>query len=174
LGSFFAKKLILFYDISINLFNRAMRTIHRDIVSAVILSKDNKVLFAKKDKDGGGVYAAKWHIPGGGVDEGETQLEALIREIEEEVGIDILKCEISLLDDEGKGSSEKDLRDTGEKVFCQMKFNVYLVELNCIAEKVQESPGDDIVECVWVRKDNLDSLELNEPSIELFRRLEWL
>jgi len=42
-----------------------MRTINRDIVSAVILSKDFKILLGKKDPSKGGVYASSWHIPGG-------------------------------------------------------------------------------------------------------------
>jgi 8-oxo-dGTP pyrophosphatase MutT (NUDIX family) len=53
-----------------------MRAIHRDIVSALIFAKDGKLLMGKKESDGGGVYADCWHIPGGGIDEGEDQIKA--------------------------------------------------------------------------------------------------
>ena len=54
-----------------------MRRIHRDIVGGFIFSSDSKLLLGKSRK--GGVYAGNWIIPGGGIDEGETQLEALAR-----------------------------------------------------------------------------------------------
>ncbi|MEI8090766.1 MAG: hypothetical protein WCG98_00445 [bacterium] len=46
-----------------------MREIHRTIVSAVIFSKDGKLLMGKKDPNAGGVYSQYRHFPGGGVDE---------------------------------------------------------------------------------------------------------
>jgi 8-oxo-dGTP pyrophosphatase MutT (NUDIX family) len=74
-----------------------MRTIHRTIVSALIFSKDGKLLMGMKDPKNGGVYADCWHIPGGGVDEGETKEQALRREMLEEVGIDIANCTVAQL-----------------------------------------------------------------------------
>jgi 8-oxo-dGTP pyrophosphatase MutT (NUDIX family) len=54
-----------------------MTTIYRDIVCALFFSKDGKLLVGMKDSKGGGVYSDCWHIPGGGVDEGEEKLDAL-------------------------------------------------------------------------------------------------
>ena len=86
-----------------------MRTIHRDIVSAVILSKDGKILMGMKDPSSGGVYADCWHIPGGGIDDGEDKLSALRREVLEETGIDIAAAATTLADDTGSGETEKTL-----------------------------------------------------------------
>ncbi|MBI3114568.1 MAG: NUDIX hydrolase [Candidatus Harrisonbacteria bacterium] len=87
-----------------------MRTIHRDIVGALIFSRDGKLLQALKDPKGGGVYPIEcWHIPGGGVEEGETKEAALVREVREETGIDIAPYTIELLDDTNDGESEKTL-----------------------------------------------------------------
>lgn len=56
------------------------------IISAIILMKDNKVMLVKEvleDKK------EHWIFPGGGVDFGETIEEAGIREIKEELGLDV-------------------------------------------------------------------------------------
>ena len=47
-----------------------MREINRDIVSAIMLSKDKRIFLAKKNPNKGGVYIDCWHIPGGGIEEG--------------------------------------------------------------------------------------------------------
>lgn len=93
----------------------------------------------------GGVYSKQWHIPGGGVNEGETLEEGLRREIFEEVGIDIKHYEVSLLDDIGRGESEKTLKDSSEIVLCKMNFNVFLVKLDIDSDKVSIKLNDDLV-----------------------------
>ncbi|MBI2427100.1 MAG: NUDIX hydrolase [Candidatus Kerfeldbacteria bacterium] len=151
-----------------------MREITRNIVSAVLVSKDAKILFGKKDPAKGGVYADCWHIPGGGIDDGEDQITALKREIMEEVGIDISTAHVSLLDDRGRGTSEKTLKDTGERVLCHMVFHVYEVHLDQNAADVRVSLNDDLVEYQWVDKANLTSIEVPPPGVELYKRLRWI
>ena len=107
-----------------------MREIQRTIVSALIFSKDNKILMGRKDPAKGGVYADCWHIPGGGVEEGQTFEDALKREVLEEVGLDITPYEIIPLPYVDKGVAEKTLKDTGEKVLCHMEFNRFKIVIN--------------------------------------------
>ena len=54
----------------------------KDKVRAVILNNDGRALLVK--------YAGLYMLPGGKIDENETEKEALRREILEETGIDIL------------------------------------------------------------------------------------
>jgi 8-oxo-dGTP pyrophosphatase MutT (NUDIX family) len=151
-----------------------MKTIHRDIVSALIFSKDGKLLMGMKDPQGGGVYADCWHIPGGGVDGGEPQLEALRREILEEVGIDTNSCRVTLADDVGVGEAEKILKDTGETVICKMKFYVYRVDVNKNAADIEVQPNDDLATLAWADPKRLGGYKLTPPSVTLFKRLGYM
>lgn len=95
------------------------------MVGAFIFSSDNKILLGKSRK--GGVYHGTWMVPGGGIEEGETMRDAVIREIREEVGVDISPFDIKLLDDPQTNQSEKVLRDTNEKVLVDMRLYDFVV-----------------------------------------------
>ena len=152
-----------------------MKEIDREIVSAIIFSKDGKIFQGMKAEGRGGVYSDCWHISGGGVNEGESKESALFREIKEETGIDISSYEIELVDDKGKGESEKILKDTGEKVLCKMNFNVYKVTIeDKLAEEIKVALNDDLVKYQWVNSQNLKDLKLTPPSVELFKRLGYI
>jgi 8-oxo-dGTP pyrophosphatase MutT (NUDIX family) len=151
-----------------------MRTIHRTIVSALIFSKDGKLLMGMKDPKHGGVYSDCWHIPGGGVDEGEMQEQALHRELLEEVGIDTHNCTVALVDDQGTGESEKTLKETGERVICKMQFNVYRVDVDKSAADIETKASDDLVKLEWVSLELLENYKLTPPSIALFKRLGYI
>jgi len=57
-----------------------------DVVAAII-KKDNLYLVVKRNRDK--YMGLKWEFPGGKLDPGETLQEALVREIYEELNIDI-------------------------------------------------------------------------------------
>lgn len=139
-----------------------MKTIHRTIVSALIFSRDGKLLMGMKDPTSGGV------------EEGETQEQALHRELLEEVGIDTSNCTVTLADNQGTGETEKILKETGERVLCKMQFNVYRVEINKDAKDVAARAGDDLVQLEWVGLDQLNNYKMTPPSVGLFERLGCL
>lgn len=151
-----------------------LREITREIVSGLIFSADGKLLMGKKDPNKGGVYSDCWHIPGGGVDEGEDKITTLSREIDEETNLKIDGAVIELIDDKGRGATEKTLKITGEKVWCNMNFNVYSVRLNQTAEDVHLDPSDDLVELRWFDISELQNTQLTPPSMELFKRLGYI
>jgi len=151
-----------------------MRTIKREIVSALLISKDEKIFMGKKHPKKGGVYVDCWHIPGGGIDEGEDEETALIREIQEEVGLDISTYSLILVDDLGSGSSNKILAN-GEEVVCNMKFNVYQVNIKDLnSDEIKISLDDDLEEYCWVPVKDLGKYKLTPPSVSLFQRLGYL
>lgn len=152
-----------------------MRVIQRSIAVGLFVSKDGRFLLGKKDPESGGVYPNCWHIPGGGVndDAGETVLQALAREMHEEVGLDVSQGTVELVDDTGTGGSQKTLTD-GEVVWCEMKFSVYRIDLPIEAVDTTVISGDDIVEAKWVDPNDLQDIKLTPPSIELFAKLGYL
>ncbi len=152
-----------------------MRTIQRTIVSAIIFSKDGKILMGKKDPSKGGVFPNAWHIPGGGIKEGETMEQTLIREIKEEVGLDVTnypKVRIPII---GKGASEKTLEGTGEKVWCEMEFNRFEVHIDDQnANDIKLHLSDDLVEAKWFNKEALSKVEQIPGGKEFFEEMGYM
>lgn len=151
-----------------------MRTITRDIVGALIISSDNKVLLGRTAPKAGGVYSGKWVIPGGGIEPGETKLQALQREVREETQLDITGLKPELVDDAASGESEKNLKETGERVLVKMQFIDYRIVLNEPAAKSGAAPTEELVELVWVAFGDLPSTDLSPPTIELLKKLGYM
>ena len=61
-----------------------------DVVAAVIMRPDGQYLLAQRPP--GKVYAGYWEFPGGKIEAGETAHAALVREIREELGIEVLEA----------------------------------------------------------------------------------
>lgn len=140
----------------------------------MIFSADGKLFQGQKDPKKGGVYSdGYWHIPGGGLKEGETVEEALVRETREETGLDITGLSRELVDNEGASMAEKILPD-GEKVLVQMKFTTYKMTLLTSAADTHIELNDDLVAYRWVELSELKMLKLTPPSVELFTKLGYM
>lgn len=55
------------------------------VVACALVDADRRVLIAQRPE--GKTFAGQWEFPGGKVEEGETPEAALIRELEEELGV---------------------------------------------------------------------------------------
>ena len=148
-----------------------MRTIERKIVGAFIFSADDHVLLGYS-----GVYDGELVVPGGGMDEGETELEAVRREIQEETCIDITKGHVEkIIDDEGHfGSSEKTLRYTGERVFVKMEFIDFTVKMDQLANEIEIKADDDYTGALWVPLAELSAHKIAEPTKKGLASLGYL
>lgn len=149
-----------------------MRTIQRDIVGVFLVSSDQQILLGKSRK--GGVYQGAWVVPGGGIEEDETKLQAVQRETREEVGIDITNERTELLDLVHTGSSEKVLRDTGEHVVVDMTFYNFLVSFERPAADIAFRCEDDIAEARWFPIVELSQLQLSAPTVVTLTHLGYL
>ncbi len=58
-----------------------MAQIYRPNAAAIIMSADGKLLICERTREAGA-----WQFPQGGIDPGESDMDAIIREVEEEVG----------------------------------------------------------------------------------------
>lgn len=151
-----------------------MRTITRDIVGAVLISSDSKILLGRTAKDAGGVYSGSWVIPGGGIDEGESREQAVIREVKEETHHDISNLEINLIDDTTKGESEKVLKDTKERVLVKMNFIEFKVVFPQSAEELGVLPTEELVELQWFSPSELSGITIAPPTKALFMSMNIL
>lgn len=138
-----------------------MRTIYRDIVGGFIFSKDGKILLGQNRK--GGVYEGTYVVPGGGIEEGETEEIALRREMLEETGIDIATATIVKIN-QSSGEHEKTLRDTGERVFVKMVFLDYRIVLDQNADEIDVKAEDDWYMPRWFEIDELKDANLGAPT----------
>src|ERR1700744_3000622 len=60
------------------------------VAAGALIDKDNRVLLAQRPE--GKSMAGLWEFPGGKVHEGETPEFALMRELDEELGITVRPC----------------------------------------------------------------------------------
>lgn len=67
-------------------------------VAIIFETEDNKILLQLRDKNANN-YPEKWGLFGGSVEFKETPIQAIIREIKEELGINLKKGEFKLFTD---------------------------------------------------------------------------
>lgn len=146
-----------------------MRTIHRDIVGAFIFSSDKKILLGK-----GSVYKGTLVVPGGGIEEGETKLDAVKRETMEETGLDLAEFDVKQIDLLLTGESHKILRDTGEKVHAKMNFYNFTAASEKPSSEIKTKPGDDLTYLAWYPLKDLHKLNLAPPSVTTLKHLGYL
>lgn len=123
--------------------------ISRTIASTVVFTADGAVVLGRKARLGGGVYAERWHLPGGGVEPGESLKQAARRELAEEIiglGQHLDRLE-HLASYQGHGGATKTLADS-QRVWCTMEFNYFRLILPDPAALIMQQlrPGSDFVE----------------------------
>lgn len=115
-------------------------------VGAVVVEDDSLLLIRR----GRGPAAGEWSVPGGRVEPGETLAEAVLRELQEETGVEGV-CGPLL------GWVE---RITDEHHHVILDFTVTLLDSQ------DPVPGDDALEAAWVPLDQVAELQLVEGLAE--------
>ncbi len=135
----------------------------RIIVVAVIQNSAGDFLIGRKPSTRG-VFAGQWAIPGGGIEPGERMLDALRREVREEVGLEIQAIQPRFFKD---GEYPK-LYPDGSRQDVYMIFLLF----SCRAASDTVRLGEEFEEFAWVSGADLPKYDLNAETRDTFRRLE--
>lgn len=131
-----------------------MKFLRINVVAGIIINQ-NKILIGKrKDKDIGG---GKWEFPGGKIEVGETNREALERELYEELGI--------------SAKIGKELMNY-EHVFKTTIYNITFMEIADYVGKICNNAHSEIK---WVKFSNLpeyDFISGDDRFIQSFLKSE--
>jgi 8-oxo-dGTP pyrophosphatase MutT (NUDIX family) len=117
---------------------------------AIAIIIDNKIFLIHRIKDGHSYYI----LPGGGVEHGESPLNAVIREIKEELNIDV-KILKKLIEFKNRGQME----------FYYLADN-FSGNLKVIGDSLLSNNIKD--EGLWLGIDLLDSINLLPEKIKIF------
>ena len=139
---------------------------HRHLGAYGLLIENNKILLVKKVS---GPYDGLLDLPGGTIEFGERPIDTLKRELKEEVGINVLDCELFDTDSvnvEWNYNNELyNIQHMG--IFYKIiKYDGEIIKENTIDEVNDDSLGADFYE--------IDKLNKNELSKIVIMELEKL
>jgi 8-oxo-dGTP diphosphatase len=116
-------------------------------VGAVIRDDKGRLLLVKRGHEPG---AGLWSLPGGRIEPGETDAEALVRELREETGLEVEPGPLLGAVQRSAGDGDViDIRDYAATVTGGTLI-----------------PGDDAADARWVSAADLDSLAMTEGLVE--------
>ncbi len=117
-------------------------------VGAVVTDEQGRVLMIKRGHEPG---AGLWSIPGGRIEPGETDAEALAREMLEETGLTVeVGRLVGTVQRPGPGGAVLDIRDYAATVIGGTL-----------------AAGDDAADARWIRAEDLNALPLTEGLADI-------
>ena len=126
-------------------------------VGAVVWRSD-RVLLIRRGKP---PRLGQWSLPGGAVETGEPLEEAIIREVREETGLDVIPVQIAVI-------FERIIRDADNAP----EYHYLLVDFLCRQHGGTLCAGDDSNCAKWFHVDELDRVSLTEGTLEVIRRVQ--
>ncbi|MGW0588068.1 NUDIX hydrolase [Streptosporangium sp. NPDC002607] len=125
---------------------------HVNCVGAIILDGSGRMLLVRRGRPPG---MGLWSVPGGRVEPGESDPEAVIREVLEETGLTVVPGRLAgTVDRPGPGGALYEIRD-------------YLAEVS----GGTLSAGDDAADVRWVTRAELQRLPLTPGLLDAL--VEW-
>jgi 8-oxo-dGTP diphosphatase len=123
-----------------------------EVVAAIII-KQNQVLIAKRPN--GKHKAGYWEFPGGKIEKGESQKQALCREIKEEINLTL-------------EASELELFQTSKFEYPEKKVCLYFYKTTQYAGTPR---GMERQQVQWVELSNLTDYQFPEANLPIVERL---
>jgi len=124
-------------------------------VGAVVL-RGRDVLLIKRGKE---PLRGRWLIPGGAVELGETLQEALVREVREETGLDVIPRDVVLVFDR----IDRDGAD--------VRFHYVIVDYVCDLVGGELRAGSDADDAAFVSPERLAEYDVPQQALELIQRV---
>jgi len=125
---------------------------HFDVAAGILCDAKGRVLIA--ERLGGGPFHGLWEFPGGKIVSGETSVQALSRELAEELGIEITIC-----------ASFMNLRH-------EYDDRVVNIEFFIVSDWNSDPVGREGQELRWVPRDLLDATELLPADVPVIEALQ--
>lgn len=122
-------------------------------VGCIILNNENKILCIQRSDN------KQWTSPGGTVDPGETVIDAVIREIKEEAGVDIVNPSYT-------GMCYTQTEKNGQVII----WNSYAFVCRSFSGEVVIQPTE-VLQYKWLSVDELDNYELFPPFVHSLNML---
>jgi nucleoside triphosphatase len=132
----------------------------RVIVVPLIQNDRGQYLICRKP-DRLGVFPGQWGLVGGGIEPGETMEQALRREIQEEVGLEVGEIKPLIFSD---GKYPKYFADGSQ----QEIYMIFLV-FSCLAASQVVQLNEEFEEFAWVDPPDLGKYDLNLRTVETFK-----
>lgn len=127
---------------------------YRDKSLGIVMDKDKNFLLVQLNSYG----ENDWNFPGGGIEDGETPEEALLRELFEELGSKkfkiLAKSKKQIEYDWPDFIIVKDIKKRNGKTFKGQRQNIFLVEFTGGMNEINPDP-EEIRHIKWVKKDEL-------------------
>jgi 8-oxo-dGTP diphosphatase len=123
-------------------------------VTCAIIQRDDKILAAQRGQDTH--LSGKWEFPGGKVDEGESEEDCIIREIREELGVEVTPT----------SRLSENVHDYGDKQIRLIPFQCELVSGEPVAR--------EHASLRWVSIHDLADLTWCEADVPIVEQLSTL
>ena len=126
---------------------------HFNVAAGILCDAEGRILIA--ERLGGGPFHGLWEFPGGKIAEDETAVEALSRELAEELGIEVTNC-----------ATFMNLRH-------EYDDRIVTIEFFLVSDWASEPVGREGQALRWVPREKLNAEELlpaDVPVIEALQR----
>jgi mutator protein MutT len=124
-------------------------------VGAVILD-DDRVLLVRR---GHAPLKGEWSLPGGAVELGETLVEALVREVREETGLEIrVRSVVEVVDRVHRATDGR------------IEYHFVIVDYLCTPLGGRLTPSSDAADACWARVGDLAPYRLAAPAADVIAK----
>ena len=125
---------------------------HFNVAAGILCDPEGRVLIAERVGDG--PFHGLWEFPGGKIDTDETAIEALSRELAEELGIEITCC-----------ASFMNLRH-------EYDDRIVTIEFFIVSDWKSDPVGREGQALRWVPRERLDAEELLPADVPVIEALQ--